>query len=49
MTDGWMAVFNKGLYICLYIGGLVQDCGISSVDALEIPQSWTKLLIYLMN
>ena len=24
MTDGWDAVFNEGLYICLYIGGLVK-------------------------
>ena len=49
MADGQMAVFNEGLYICLYIGGLVQDCGISSADALEIPQSWTKPPLYFMS
>ena len=26
----------------MFINGLVQDCGISSADALEIPQSSTK-------
>ena len=32
------------------IHGLVQDCSISSVLALEILQSWTKpLLYYLLN
>ena len=28
-----------------YIDGLVQDCGISIANALEIPQSSTKLSI----
>ena len=27
-----------------YINGLVQDCSISSADALEILQSFTKLM-----
>ena len=26
----------------LYLGGLVQDCGHSIVNALELPQSCTK-------
>ena len=26
----------------MFINGLVQDCGISSADALEIPQSSTN-------
>ena len=29
-----------------YIDGLVHDCGISSANALEIPQSCTKPSIY---
>ena len=28
--------------------GCVQDCGISSAKALEIPQSCTKSLIYFL-
>ena len=33
---------------CYYIAGIVKDCGISSADALEIPQSWTNSLIRLL-
>ena len=31
----------------VYIDGLVQDYSISIAKALEIPQTWTKPLIYL--
>ena len=33
----------------IHIDGLVQDCGDSIALAMELPQSWTKLLIYLMD
>ena len=40
-----MHVFTVQIYWLLTKPGLVQDCGISSAYALEIPQSCTKLSI----
>ena len=34
------------LNIISYIDGLVQDCGNSSANALELPQSWTNPLTW---
>ena len=31
-----------GIWLSQYIDGLVQDCGISTANALEIPQCCTK-------
>ena len=44
MTSSWYA-FTSGLSFCIHITGLVQDCGISHVLALKIPQPCTKSLI----
>ena len=42
-----VSVVNYGISSThiLEIDGLVKDCGISSADALEIPQSCTKALM----
>ena len=38
-------IYAVNFIIIKYVDGLVQDCGISSANALEIPQSCTKPLI----
>ena len=43
-NDGLVPKINK-LYHEPNIDGFVQDCGNSSADALELPQSCTKLSI----
>ena len=40
-------IFNVVYTHSEYINGLVQDCGISIANVLEMPQSSTKLWLYI--
>ena len=46
ISTGNTSVLYEFIDTCGYIDGLVQECGISSANALEIPQSCTKSWLY---